>query len=295
VGLRDTFLAACAGNQEAGGQLYVALGAMVPAQLKRMPSLHQADGDDAQSTVLMRIWKSKQKFLDELVESAAAPSLHAIRKASRRGATPASIAHAIGRPLSPAELGACDPLLDDTATRKYLVSALRNALTDRLRKLNREAAPPADVATPPEPTRFDAEVPTLLVSILQGFVTWANGRSEDSGNRYRSSLDQLRAAPKGGARAVVLAEDPTLSGDALRRAAGTRRRHWSRARKAFDDYVQNHRRFKRHERELLPDVLRFFDSEYRIRKPPRKKPSAGSGGVRKSTAVRPAAPHGGSP
>jgi len=292
MGLLQDFLGACAGEQRAASALYAALQQLGGRQVARFSRLDASEGEDAVQTVMMRIWRSRPTFVDELRESRARPQLSALKKASRRGATPRELSQALGRALSPSEHAALDPLADDAAARKYLTTAIRNALRDRLRKRRPATELTAEPATPPEPTCFDAQVPRLLLALHHDFVAWANGRSPGSGDRYAASLQQLRRAPEGGARAVVAAESPTLDADALRRAAGTRRRHWSRARTAFYDYVTEERRFQRHERALVPDVLRLFDSEYRIRKRSAVSPRQG---VRKPGPLRPTGPPGGPP
>lgn len=269
MGLLHTFLGACAGDDGAGTALYTALTTLSTTALAglRGSGASAPDAEDAVSTVIVRVWRSRARFLDELAEAGDQASLRGIRKASRRGVTQAEAVAAIGRPLSAAELAAFDSLADDLAVKKYLVAALRNVLRDRLRGLAKMTAEPEAVAVQPEPTIFDAVVPMLLTTVLAEYVAWGNAQSKGGGDRNRVALDELRAAQAAGvgAREVVRQAQPGLQGKAFTAAVGARRKMWSRARERFHKFVLDVRRSPRDERDCLPDVLRLFDDLYRIR------------------------------
>jgi len=204
--------------------------------------------EDIQQTVLLRLYGSARRALERLRDQAGAPGSQRsrIRAAAARGATPSAIEGALGRALSSAEWSAAEKAVEsDGAARAYLRVAIRNGFIDLLRRRESQRRREAALPEPSLDAAPAAPSPALLrlfEEVMMGFESWGNARGPSAlqaGTRNARRLAELEQAGRRGwgAREVVLAEQPTLAGDSLRRALDTRRRAWSRSRERFFTYL----------------------------------------------------------
>ncbi len=246
------------------------------------------DCEDYTQTLYVRLYGDRRRKLEAIEDQRGAED-HSklVGQAALRGATALELERALGRPLTDAEEVARAGAIDtDARVRSYL----RQAFVNRFNRLISKPSPKplADrlaVASMPPSRLLTAETLNLLGRILRGFEAWGNERSPGSatpGTRNMQSLRELEQAKELGLSATAMTRhlDPSLEGDALRRAAGARGRHWRRARERFHEYTDEVQ-LRGNERALLPEVRAAFDERFRIRRRPVRE------AVRKTNRQRP--------